>query len=153
MDEHDSSTQNEDCWHSTYWNFCKWHKAPFQIVWVGPGDEAILPGTIFCLTKFLFLRVLVTGAWLVWTQHSACNHSVYTVSTQWFHTLLGSLKMLSVYFLLVQLGLRHWVFIHLDYLVIFNHFQDHKQEIKLERPYSMIFQWHTVGLVLIARIW
>ena len=44
MDEHDSSTPNKDCWHSTYRNFCKWHQAPFPILWVGPGDEAMNQG-------------------------------------------------------------------------------------------------------------
>ena len=32
------------------------------------------------------------------------NHSTYTISIQWLHALLSSLRMLSVYFLLVQLG-------------------------------------------------
>ena len=40
MDERDSSTPNEDFWHNTYEDFCKWHQAPFPIYWVGPGDEA-----------------------------------------------------------------------------------------------------------------
>ena len=37
MDECDSSTLNEDCWHSTYRNFCKWHQAPFPIFGWGLG--------------------------------------------------------------------------------------------------------------------
>ena len=31
MDERDSSTPNEDSWHSTYGNLCKKHQAPFPI--------------------------------------------------------------------------------------------------------------------------
>ena len=39
MDERDSSTPNEDCWHSTYRNFCKWHQAPFPTFRWGLGTR------------------------------------------------------------------------------------------------------------------
>ena len=39
MDERDSSTPDEDCWHSTYGNLCKWHQAPFPIFGRGLGTR------------------------------------------------------------------------------------------------------------------
>ena len=35
------------------------------------------------------------------------HHNVHIVCAQWFHPLLASPRMLCVYFLIVQLGLRH----------------------------------------------
>ena len=41
MDEHDSSTPNKDCWHSTYGFFASnTTPGPFPDFWVGPGDKA-----------------------------------------------------------------------------------------------------------------
>ena len=37
MDERDSSTPNEDCWHSTYGNFCKCDQALSPISGRGQG--------------------------------------------------------------------------------------------------------------------
>ena len=39
MDERDSSTPNEDCWHSTYENFCKCDQALFPIFGQGLGTR------------------------------------------------------------------------------------------------------------------
>ena len=58
-----------------------------------------LLGTIFGHTKLIYsCEVLFTGVGLV---YSACNHSIYTICTQWLHPLLVSPRMLSVYFLLL----------------------------------------------------
>ena len=70
QDERDFSTPDEDCWHSTYGNFCKGHQALSLIFWVGPGDKAtymydgdniatmnILVCTI-CMTKIIFCECL-----------------------------------------------------------------------------------------------
>ena len=39
MDEHDSSTPNEDCWHTTYGNFCKCDQALSPIFGRGLGTR------------------------------------------------------------------------------------------------------------------
>ena len=59
----------------------------------------LLLGTTFGHTKLISsCEVLFTGVRLV---YSACNHSIYTICTQWLHPLLVSPRMLSVYFLLL----------------------------------------------------
>ena len=40
MDKRDSSTPNEDCWHSTYMEFLQVTPYPFPDFWVGPRDES-----------------------------------------------------------------------------------------------------------------
>ena len=66
---------------------------------------------------------------LVTWWYTACNHSVYTVCTQWLHPLLASLRMLSAYFLLYStIGFETPFFykLQLQFLVILNHFTNWK---------------------------
>ena len=68
MDERDSSTPNEDCWYSTYGNFCKWHQAPFPIFWVGPGDEARM-------TPWYYWWYMYTSKLPDWSSDALYRHS------------------------------------------------------------------------------
>ena len=53
MNERDSSTLNEDCWHSTYGNFCKRHQAPSWFFGLGLGTKQGLDCGLDCWTGLM----------------------------------------------------------------------------------------------------
>ena len=68
-------------------------------------------------------------------RYVTCVNSVFSIQPQCLHSLhplLGSVGMVSVYFLQVKLGLGHYFFFTLGLPGHCNHFVDYKQEIKLE---------------------
>ena len=67
MDKHDFSTPNEDCWHSTYGNICKWHQAhcaehvsantrPHQLCW---GTSQFIDCSLLIVFGQVFIMMIV----------------------------------------------------------------------------------------------